>query len=380
MKVTKDLTNDELEKLYEDIDSSVIFLPVNFKKLRLGLLPRLCQVLITSLKYHPDKMVKFYQFNSSINDDSIESFLEHPESLTALLMSSQVYEKDRIVDNVRERVELKSKINKQIQKRLDQKIFEKTHRIQMFAVDHSVEKYAFPSCFYFPEGTNLLNKSDFYTLLLKRIVKKFHPRTEITFKEIDGLSLAIQELIENTEQHGKNEFNTGKVKRSVRGLIIDYKRISSSEEFEKIGGKDTPITKYLNNIQKDKGSLHFLEVSIFDSGEGIFKTFNSNDSISVEEEARIVEESFAKGKTSKSEHQGYGRGLHNVRIILDKRSGFLSLRTGRISLYRDFKINPLTEDDMSPLSLYDEFNRSKNEYTKLTHAEGLAISILVPLR
>lgn len=380
MKVTKDLTNDELEKLYEDIDSSVIFLPVNFKKLRLGLLPRLCQILITSLKYNPDKMVKFYQFDSSINEHSIDNFLEHPESLTALLMSSQVYEKDRMVDNVRENVELKSKINKQIQKRLDKKIFEKTHRIQMFAVDHSVEKYAFPSCFYFPEGTNLLNKSDFYTLLLERVVKKFHPRTEITFKEIDGLSLAIQELIENTEQHGKNEFNTGKVKRSVRGLIIDYKYINKSTEIEKIGGEDTPVTDYLNNIQKDKGSLHFLEVSIFDSGEGIFKTFDSNDNISVEEEARIVEKSFAKGETSKSEYQGYGRGLHNVRIILDKRSGFLSLRTGRVSLYRDFKINPLTEDDMSPLSLYDEFNRSKNEYKELTHAEGLAISILVPLR
>lgn len=380
MRINKSLTNDELERLYEDIDSEVIFLPVNFKKLRLGLLPRLCQILITSLKYNSNKMVKFYQFDSSLKENSINDFLEHPESLTALLMSSHVYEKDRILNNIKKNVELKSKINKQIQKRLDKSVFEKTHRIQMFAVDHSVEKYAFPSCFYFPEGTNLLNNSDFYTLLLGRIIKKFHPRTEITLQEIDSLSLAIQELIENTEQHGKNEFNTGKVKRSVRGLIIDYKFIKKSAEIEEIAGQNTPITEYLNSLQKTKGSLHILEISIFDSGEGILKTFNSNQNISFEEEIKVVEKSFAKGETSKVEHQGYGRGLHNVRTILNKRSGFLSLRTGRVSLYRDFKTNLLTEDDITPLSLYDEFNRSKNEYKELHHVEGLAISILVPLR
>lgn len=380
MRVIKSLTNDELEKLYKDINSDVILLPVNFKKLRLGLLARLCQILITSLKYNPDKMVKFYQFDSSLSENSIEDFLEHPESLTALLMSSRVYEKDRTINNIKENVELKSKINRQIQKRLDKSIFEKTHRIQMFAVDHSVEKYAFPSCFYFPQGTNLLNNSDFYTLLLGRAIKKFHPRTEITSQEVDSLALAIQELIENTEQHGKNEFNTGRVKRSVRGLIIDYKFIKRSAEIEEIAGKDTPITNYLHNLQTTKGSIYLLEISIFDSGEGILKTFNSEKNISLEEEVKVIEKSFAKGETSKAEHQGYGRGLHNVRTILNKRSGFLSLRTGRVSLYRDFNTNLLTEDEMTPLSLYDEFNRSKNEYKELTHAEGLAISILVPLR
>ena len=80
MRVIKSLTNDELEKLYKDINSDVILLPVNFKKLRLGLLARLCQILITSLKYNPDKMVKFYQFDSSLSEKSIEAFLENLES------------------------------------------------------------------------------------------------------------------------------------------------------------------------------------------------------------------------------------------------------------------------------------------------------------
>ena len=64
MKVPSVLTNDELEKLYENIDDEIINLPQQFKKLRLGLLPRICQLFITALKKDTNKKVKSYQFES----------------------------------------------------------------------------------------------------------------------------------------------------------------------------------------------------------------------------------------------------------------------------------------------------------------------------
>ncbi|MGR2826424.1 hypothetical protein FY048_13030 [Acinetobacter sp. 1124_18A] len=381
MKFSTSLTNDELENLYKNLDSNVLNLPVNFKKLRLGLLPRVCQALITALKYKPTKVVKFFQFDST-KDEAITELLQHPECLTALLMSDQVYEKDKVFGGEKIEVELKSKINRDIQLRLNQTIFQKQHRIQMFAVDHSIKKYAFPSCFYFPEGSNTLNTSEFYTSLLNKIIKHYHPKTKISNQETSSLAMAIHELIENTEQHGKIEFNTGKVKKSVRGLIIDYKFIPKTHTLESISGINTPMTDYLNATRKDKGTLYFLEISIFDSGEGILKTFrsNSDDSLDLKKEVEIVENSFTKGVTSKAESQGYGRGLHNVRTVLDNRNGFLSLRTGRVSLYRDFNLHPLTENDQTPLSLFDEISKSNAQYNELAHAEGLALSILVPLR
>lgn len=381
MKFSTSLTNDELEHLYKEFDSKVINLPVNFKKLRLGLLPRVCQALVTALKHNPEKVVKFFQFDST-KDGAITELLEHPECLTALLMSDQVYEKDRLSNEKKITVELKSQINRDIQLRLNQSIFQQQHRIQMFAVDHSIKKYAFPSCFYFPEGSNTLNTSEFYTSLLNKIIKHYHPKSKISIQETSNLAMAIHELIENTEQHGKIEFNTGKVKKSVRGLIIDYKFIPKTHYLEKISGINTPMTDYLNATRKDKGAIHFLEISIFDSGEGILKTFRSNSdhSPNLKEEVEIIEKSFAKGVTSKAESQGYGRGLHNVRTVLDNRNGFLSLRTGRVSLYRDFNLHPLTEDEQTPLSLFDEISKSNAKYNELAHAEGLALSILVPLR
>lgn len=382
MKFSTSLTNDELEDLYQELNSSnVINLPVNFKKLRLGLLPRVCQVLITALKYNPNKEVKFFQFDSE-NEGAVMEILEHPECLTAILMSDQVYEKDKLSDGKKIKVELKSKINRDIQHRLNRSIFQHQHRVQMFAVDHSINKYAFPSCFYFPEGSNTLNTSEEYAALLTNIIKRYHPRTEISNSEINSFALAIHELVENTEQHGKIEFNTGKVKKSVRGLILDYQFISNNKDIEKIGGRNTPITEYLNATKLIKGTMHFLEISIFDSGEGILKTFRSNNTHlpDIQEEVKIVQNSFAKGVTSKAESHGYGRGLHNVRTILNNRDGFLSLRTGRVSLYRDFNRDPLIEDEQTPLSLFDEGSKSTSVYNQLAHAEGLALSILVPLR
>lgn len=381
MKVPSILTNDELEKLYEKIDDDTINLPQQFKKLRLGLLPRICQLFITALKPDSNKKVKFFQFESD-KVNAIRDLLEYPHSLTALLMSNNVYEKDITVNGKKEALELKSKINLDIQNRLNESIFKRPHRVQLFAVDHSIKKYAFPSCFYSPEGTSLLKQSQFYTNLLSRFVKTSDSQSTINEEHIHDLGQVIYELIENTEQHGKLEFNTGRVSKSVRGLIIDYKLITKEQNSESIGGESTAITDYLEGIRANNRTVHLLEISIFDSGEGIFKSLESNRVLgfSLEEEVKIVEKSFAKGVTSKADFLGYGRGLFNVRSVLDKRKGFISLRTGQIGVYRDFNLQPLYESEQDPLSLFDEINKLNSSYSKLASVEGLACSILVPLR
>jgi hypothetical protein len=125
-----------------------------------------------------------------------------------------------------------------------------------------------------------------------------------------------------------------------------------------------------------------LEISVFDSGEGIFKTLEStnNENVSVQDEVDVVKKSFAKGITSKPDYRGVGRGLNNVKNVLAQRHGFISFRTGRIGVYRDFNLQPLTETESEPLSLFDENNKSENHFNKLASVEGLACSILVPLR
>lgn len=381
MKVPSIITNDEIEKLYEKIGDDVINLPQQFKTLRLGLLPRICQLFITVLKPSPNKKVKFFQFESS-KKNSVADLLSSPHSLTSTLMSDEVYEKDIILNGKKTPVELKSKINVDLQTRLNESIYRTAQRVQLFAVDHSIKKYAYPSCFYSPEGCNSLKQSEFYTKLLERIVELSPTKSNVTEGQLSDLGHAIYELIENTEQHGKLEINTGKVSKSIRALVIDYKLITKDQSSASIGGENTAITDYLEGIRTTDKTVHMLEISVFDSGEGIFKTLEStnNVNVSVQNEVDVVKKSFAKGITSKSDYRGVGRGLNNVKNVLAQRHGFISFRTGRIGVYRDFNLQPLIEADSEPLSLFDENNKSENNFNELASVEGLACSILVPLR
>ena len=381
MKVPSILTNDQLEQLYEKIDDEIINLPQQFKKLRLGLLPRICQLLITALKPEPNKKVKFFQFESN-KEGAIPELLDSPHSLTSILMSDEVYEKDSTVNEEKVAVELKTKINSELQSRLNQSVYRTGQRVQLFAVDHSIKKYAFPSCFYSPEGVNSLKQSHFYTNLLLRIIELVPTTLKINPGLINDLGQAIYELVENTEQHGKLEFNTGKVQKSVRGIIVDYKLVSENQLSTDIGGENSTVTDYLEGIRTENRTVHLLEVSIFDSGQGIFKTLESGikADVSIDEEVKVIEKSFAKGVTSKPDPQGVGRGLFNVRSLLANRKGFLSVRTGRVGVYRDFNLQPLHEEEQIPLSLFDEMNKLNKNYNKLSPVAGLACSILVPLR
>lgn len=381
MKVPSIITNDEIEQLYEKIGDDVINLPQQFKTLRLGLLPRICQLFITALKYNPNKKVKFFQFESS-KENAVADLLNSPHCLTSTLMSDEVYEKDIVLNEQKSLVELKSRINADLQTRLNESIHRTGQRVQLFAVDHSIKKYSFPSCFYSPEGSNALKQSEFYTKMLERIVDLSPTKSNVTEGQLSDLGHAIYELVENTEQHGKLEINTGKINKSVRGLVIDYKLITKEQSSESIGGENTAITDYLEGIRVNDRTVHMLEISVFDSGEGIFKTLEStnNENVSVQDEVDVVKKSFAKGITSKSDYRGVGRGLNSVKNVLAQRHGFISFRTGRIGVYRDFNLQPLREAESEPLSLFDENNKSENNFNKLASVEGLACSILVPLR
>ena len=381
MRIRQNITNKDLEKLYDSFDGGTLNLSSTFKTLRLGLLARLCQYLITTLKQHPHIEVKFFQLDSS-KHDSIRNMLKDPQSLTALLLAENVYAKDFKNDLTVNPVELKSKINVDIQERLNTSIFLDNHRLQLFAVDHSIARYAYPLCFYKPAGTPNLRQSGYYSTLLSNFLNEKVKLSTLVDQEIDSLGELLFELVENTEQHGTADFRNGKFSRSVRGLVIDYKLITKDQSSENIGGVGSIITEYLSEIREDQKPLHVLEISLFDSGVGIAKTlYNLSDNLSIDprDEALIVASSFAKGVTSKTNGKGFGRGLHNVRQILGQRKGFLSIRSGRVSLYRDFNLQPFVESENDKLELFDERTRSSNQFQALHSVEGLACSILVPV-
>ena len=97
----------------------------------------------------------------------------------------------------------------------------------------------------------------------------------------------------------------------------------------------------------------------------------------------VLFNSFLNGVTSKVNGIGVGRGLNKARLILNQRNGFIAIRSGRLSVYRDYKANPLVNliDLESPdIEFFDENTRQSDEYSEMTNVEGVSYTILVPLR
>ena len=385
MKVSSDLTNEEIESLYikhqESSDKS-LNLPRSFKNLRLGLLPRICQFFITVLKRNATVSLKFFQLQLDDNAGIIE-LTDDPQSLTAILMAESVFGKDKVENGQKQKVELKSNINQALQLRLNNSVHKKGHRVQLFAVDHSIPKYANPTCFYSPEGSTNLKQSGFFSALIQKFIKSTVTESVLSIEDMGSLGELIFEIVENTDQHGKVDYENGKQERSIRAVVIDHKMMTENQQSSKIGGVNTAITDYLESLRTSNRTIHFLEISLFDSGQGIARSLASKlnvNIVNINEEARVICASFAKGITSKAYDKGFGRGLHNVREVLNERNGFISIRTGRVALYRDFNSDPLFEQENEYLSLYDETSKRHDSYTELEDVEGLACSILVPIK
>lgn len=99
MRIPQNITNEVIEKLYETSGDNIINLSASFKTLRLGMLPRLCQFIITYLKIQPETHVKFFQLDSD-NEELIIGMLQDPQGLTATLMAEHVFAKDLKVNDI----------------------------------------------------------------------------------------------------------------------------------------------------------------------------------------------------------------------------------------------------------------------------------------
>jgi hypothetical protein len=89
-----------------------------------------------------------------------------------------------------------------------------------------------------------------------------------------------------------------------------------------------------------------------------------------------------KGQTSVVSSKGLskGFGLDHVLKLLSKKRGFLKIRTGRASLYRDLIHAPYVEtQDLSKVVLNDWTNSSESSYVNMNNAEGTMITMVYPI-
>lgn len=195
--------------------------------------------------------------------------------------------------------------------------------------------------------------------------------------QLDGpqlglLSSLVYQLFLNTDQHGASDVFGRRYEAGARGIAVKLTSINHPSELIELAGDDVPLKSYLakSTVPRNRDKvleggraapreagfarpIRFIELSVFDTGPGMGLRWLSKKSdaqsyadFSVADELDAVRECFEKHATTKSV-QNAGVGLSTAVNAMGKLSAFMTLRTGRMSLYQDFSTG-VAQSDFSP--------------------------------
>lgn len=200
--------------------------------------------------------------------------------------------------------------------------------------------------------------SDF-RVLLPRLLEHVGARAIGMLNEgqLDYLSALLYQLFLNADEHGSYAPDGERYESGVRGIVLRMTTIPSIKELVGLAGDDTPFRTYvskLGHVSRDSaprqepksGSrtapTRLVEISVFDTGPGMGLRWladkvgrRSYAEFPLEEEFEAVQTCFQKHATTKAS-QYFGQGLPVAIGAMKRLNAFMSLRTGRLSLYQDF--------------------------------------------
>ena len=196
---------------------------------------------------------------------------------------------------------------------------------------------------------------------------------------VEGFGVILYELFKNTEDWATRDLANVPIPRSIRGIRCEYVYYWKEQLMKGIENV-APLQAYINYdaYPAKSGRKLYAELSVFDSGLGLARRwlkdkFSAELSIATEYEA--IYNCFGYHGSSKSGSQ-FGRGLHRTLQLLTELNGFLWIRTGRLSLFRNLVQNPYVGDTVP--YLYD-WTTNSIDPTKRCSVEGTTITILVPM-
>lgn len=206
--------------------------------------------------------------------------------------------------------------------------------------------------------------SDF-RVLIPRILKELSVREDaLTEGQLDYLSSLIYQLFLNADEHGAFDPTGERYAVGLRGISIRLMPVPDVKALVELAGNDAALKTYLIklatfekgktrdvlNVEKlPSGPIQLIEISVFDTGPGMgLRWLGDLDGrqtyadIPIAEELEAVQTCFKKHATTKAS-QFKGQGLPMALMALQRLGAFMTLRTGRLSLYQDLSRSDTTE-------------------------------------
>lgn len=250
-------------------------------------------------------------------------------------------------------------------------------KIFLLSVDHST-RAAIP-WLYTPMGT-VSDRIAFITLTKELIAKTSAPEVQpIPSASLPKIGAVLHELFKNTDEWARTDEDNVPWRRSVRGIAVE-RHSWSMADLEEIERDNPALKSYFETLRKthSDGRMRFLELTVFDGGIGLARRWLQDrwsQGIPLTDEYEACLACLTKHRTS-SDKREKGLGLAEVMATLDALDGFLKIRTGRLSLYRDYVNSPLQSPDDVRLN---DFASASADLTTLASVFGTYFQILIPI-
>jgi hypothetical protein len=415
MKLTSDaLTSDLLESLLATNDQEVYieFVPTN--RFEPGLFTAFLQVICSKLRTDPNFAINT-NIDSVDEQNILQNFHHYYHLLSLLIFKNNLIvrdkngfmlKRDRIISNAEQQFHLQDEVyslNFEDQRIAPDSPLYKIQELQRRTFsDRSQSKInggvsLFIPCFdhsrvlkessYFYDNEGRLRGKDEVGSWVSKLFRYNHLniRTGIERNNTpEDVAIVIKELFDNTEEWAKSTYdNSSMYSQNVRACFInvllqnglhrqDYDTTNRLQQYVRSITHNEISDLRIPNWQSEiysKYNVGVCEISILDTGPGMARRWlrKDYDEFDERDEKIAVNRCFNKYVTSDQtgRSQVRGRGLNNVIRIIGN-NGFINVRTGRLSLTRNFFENSLNRTEVSEGLNFDFENTARIEGTSIT--------------
>lgn len=376
----KDL-DDYYNFLNEKKDKEInILLPAKFSKNFVGLVPLFIQFISTWIKSSSyGKLLIDIDIDEINNNYMVEKLYDNNYFFVVVAL---VWNEKGVYDKKGEnnlRLVLKDFQNNYFENMASLKIG-KGESFVLSNLDHLPKRLGLLP-FLEKEGNFIKNEDELFFALRDKIksIFKFTKNIEREYFDLDielHFNSIIYELLKNTYEWAKSDSMGVPILPNARGLYVNSFR-NKKEYFLQQYDNDFSLKEYFECFETDYDYINFIEISIFDCGDGFIKKFNSEKDNSEKLcDIDIIQKCLTKHITSsmKSDKHFKGLGLDRILNILDNK-GFFRIKTDKYFLYRNLIVNNI---DKYSLKLFDVKNNDEN-YSIYNPASGSVVTIIYPL-
>lgn len=389
IKFPTDLTIDSCEEFVAGLDESnrgdVLYLPAELSNSLFGGVAAAIQAVNTWGRFSNSREMVLGGNSEDIQAYS-EEIVNRPHKFNAAMLARKIFLSESDEDI---RWDINAAASDAIDNQASCKHGQQRGALCWFSfVDHSTK--GFDKNFYTisesegPQPRQLPQIESVINSMVAKSISVMGAAQKLSNDDMKDLGRLFFELFLNTHEHGSRaEARSVWIKPGQR--VIYSNGISLFDKaLEKRTQNERGLSKYLQSLRaSDVEKSRFIEISIVDSGLGFYKRWCTDRKHEAPDddlafEYSIIKKCFTARQTS-SGMDDKGFGLPVVMDRLTKLRGFMKVRSGRLSLYRDFIFQPYTVGDGCDFSDWVTGLSGGETLTELAQVSGVAITLLIPL-